>query len=296
MAANSRLIPAVLVALLMCGGCGDPNGETDDVPWTGDDVADARSIDAGPSDVAQGASDPVDPDLGEPTEDDAIPGSALLASLALRVGTAVIPMDPSFDPAIFEYVVDVPFWGADVTIHAQAEDSEASIEAAYGRDPIAVSDGRVTLDVPWASAAKATLEVASPSGSSYAYTISFSRRRSVVEATHISAAPNAGSHDEFGYSVAVSGDTIAVGIPGGDTWLTGSETRDDVYGDPDNDHASGYDSGGIYVFDTSGNVTAYLVAIDLNPQDPTIKSFGREDRVGTSVGIDGDILVAGAPG
>ena len=87
--------------------------------------------------------------------------------------------------------------------------------------------------------------------------------------------------DEFGTSVSISGDTIVVGAPTEDSNATG------VGGDQSNNSARR--SGAAYVFVRNGTTwtqQAYLKA-----------SNARATHVfGSSVSIDGDVLVVGAPG
>ena len=97
-------------------------------------------------------------------------------------------------------------------------------------------------------------------------------------------APNAEAGDEFGASVAISGDTIVVGTifeSSNQTSITNGSTV------TDNDLASG--SGAAYVFVRSGTTwshQAYLKA-------PNAEA---SDFFGASVAISGDTLVVGASG
>jgi hypothetical protein len=77
-------------------------------------------------------------------------------------------------------------------------------------------------------------------------------------------------NDRFGASVAISGDTIAVGAPG----------RND---------GGGSEEGAVYVFTQSASGGWQPVAV-LTPSDTG------NDVLGQSVAIDGDTIVAGAPG
>jgi hypothetical protein len=87
-------------------------------------------------------------------------------------------------------------------------------------------------------------------------------------------ASNPGLGDRFGEQVAISGDTIAVGVP-----------LEDSDGDQSNNNAA--DSGAVYVFKRSG--TAWS-------QDAYLKAgnIGTTDDFGRAVGVDGDTLVVGA--
>ncbi len=93
-------------------------------------------------------------------------------------------------------------------------------------------------------------------------------------------ASNTGANDLFGYSVAISGDTVVVGAPYEASSATG------VDGDQANNSAT--QSGAVYVFVRSGTTwsqQAYLKA----------SNTGAEDGFGYSVAISGDTVVVGAP-
>ena len=93
-------------------------------------------------------------------------------------------------------------------------------------------------------------------------------------------ASNTEANDLFGWSVAVSGDTVVVGTVGEDSVAVG------VNGDQANNSLPS--SGAAYVFVRSGNASnqqAYLKAS--NP--------GRSDRFGWAVAISGDTILVGAP-
>jgi len=102
--------------------------------------------------------------------------------------------------------------------------------------------------------------------------------------------------DGFGRSVAISGDTVVIGVPGDDGHVDGTDRYLGILGDPAHNMVSSYDSGAVYVLDLEGNVLAFLKALDIAPQDRTTKTLGWADRLGTSIAIDGNIVVAGAPG
>ncbi len=94
-------------------------------------------------------------------------------------------------------------------------------------------------------------------------------------------ASNTGFGDQFGVSVAVSGDTIVVGAPYEDSNATG------VDGNQADDSAD--QAGAAYVFTRSGTTwsqQAYLKA----------SNSGAVDRFGYSVAVSGDTIVVGAYG
>ena len=94
-------------------------------------------------------------------------------------------------------------------------------------------------------------------------------------------ASNTDTWDEFGTSVAISGDTVVVGAPGEASAATG------VNGNQDDDSA--YQAGATYVFVRSNGVWA---------QQAYLKAFNTSayDHFGGSVAISGDTVVVGAPG
>lgn len=94
-------------------------------------------------------------------------------------------------------------------------------------------------------------------------------------------ASNIGASDQFGYAVAISGDTLVVGAPGESSSATG------VNGNQSDNSAGS--SGAVYVFVRGGTVwsqQAYLKA----------SNTGSGDLFGLSVSLSGEILVVGAPG
>ncbi len=83
-------------------------------------------------------------------------------------------------------------------------------------------------------------------------------------------ASDAAASDFFGYSVAVSGDTVVVG----------------AFQD---DGAAGSDQGSAYVFTRSGSTWS-------EQQKLTATDAGAGDEFGNSVDLDGDVVIVGAPG
>ena len=94
-------------------------------------------------------------------------------------------------------------------------------------------------------------------------------------------APNSDAGDGFGKSLAFDGDTLVVGAPGEASALTGI--------DPSLNNNDASSSGAVYVFvrnDTTWTRQAYIKASNAE----------QNDEFGTSVAIDGDLLVVGAIG
>jgi len=93
-------------------------------------------------------------------------------------------------------------------------------------------------------------------------------------------ASNAGASDNFGWSVAASADTVAVGA------FQESSSATGVNGAQGNDNAAR--SGAAYVFVRSGNTWSQQAYIKASNTEA-------EDRFGWSIGVANDNLVVGAP-
>jgi len=116
-------------------------------------------------------------------------------------------------------------------------------------------------------------------GLSKTYQLVFDRGGAVLDQLVYGKASNPGSNDGFGYSVALSGDTLAVGA------YFESSAAVGVNGDQANDTASR--AGAVYVFVRSGKTwsqQAYLKA----------SNTGAGDNFGRAVALSGDTLAVGA--
>jgi uncharacterized delta-60 repeat protein len=93
-------------------------------------------------------------------------------------------------------------------------------------------------------------------------------------------ASNTGAHDNFGWSVAISGDLAVVGAPNEDSSTIGINNAP---------NESAGDAGAAYVFERSGSNWSQLAFLKAsNPTD--------QDRFGSSVSISGNTIVVGAHG
>jgi hypothetical protein len=118
-------------------------------------------------------------------------------------------------------------------------------------------------------------ELADNSGAAYV----FVRNAGVWTQQAFLKSANSGGSDKFGNSVAIQGDTIAVGAPGESSSATG------VNGVPDNNSAG---SGAVYIFGRNGGTWTQQAFLKTS-------NTGEGDLFGTSVALSGDVLVAGAP-
>jgi hypothetical protein len=93
-------------------------------------------------------------------------------------------------------------------------------------------------------------------------------------------ASNPENGDQFGYAVAISGDTLIVGAPTEDSSATGNN------GDQSNNDAA--DSGAVYLFSRSGAVWTQQRYLKASNTDTG-------DNFGAAVGLSVDTIVVGAP-
>ena len=102
----------------------------------------------------------------------------------------------------------------------------------------------------------------------------------IIQTTYLKAS-NAGAHDNFGWAVDMSGDTVAVSAVGEDSGASG------IGGDGSDNSIAG--SGAVYVFARSGSTWA---------EQAYIKSSNPDifDNFGWDLALSGDTLVVGAPG
>ena len=92
------------------------------------------------------------------------------------------------------------------------------------------------------------------------------------------------NQDQFGFSVAIDGDTIVVGA-----YNESSDTTEIIHGDDlSTTNDTGQDNGAVYVFRRTG-VTWRTKPISRLPMAWTFSGFGKE------VAIDGDTIVVGVP-
>lgn len=94
------------------------------------------------------------------------------------------------------------------------------------------------------------------------------------------AAGNLQDDDQFGASVAISGDVIVVGAPGEDSDIATALPNE-----------ASADSGAAYVFRNNGTAWVQEAMVKAT----SIGTTAAGDRFGTSVGVSGDTIIVGAP-
>lgn len=158
--------------------------------------------------------------------------------------------------------------------------SNSGASDAFGR-AVAISGDTLVIGAPNEGSGSTGVngnpnsESALQSGAAYV----FVRNGSVWTQQAYLKASNTGAYDSFGWSVAISGDTIVIGAHLEDSESTG------VNGSGANNNAE--NSGAAYVFQRSGTVwsqQAYLKA----------SNAGAGDLFGVAVAVSGDTVVVGA--
>ena len=99
-------------------------------------------------------------------------------------------------------------------------------------------------------------------------------------------ASNANDLDYFGWSVAVSGDTLVVGAIGEDSKVTG------INGDQSDNSET--DAGAVYVFIRNDRIWSQQAYLKASSTDRSDEFYQGGDEFGRSVAISGDTLVVGA--
>ena len=203
--------------------------------------------------------------------------NARLASLVVTSGV----LTPSFDPAVRTYGGGtVPFLTGAARITASAEDPAATIEVAgvvvaSGQQgpPLTLAPGPNVLVVRVTAADGTTVRDTT-------VTVVRQAASSLAQEAFVKAS-NTGAFDGFGTSIALDGDTLAVGAPSEASDATG------VNGDQNNDNKPA--SGAVYVFRRTGGIWA---------QEAYLKASNTDDldAFGFSLALDGDTLAVGAFG
>jgi hypothetical protein len=192
-------------------------------------------------------------------------------------GVAVSGIAPAIAlvPGVTDYVVDLPLLQSSVTVTATVATAGdtltiagESVPSGVPSAPIALSLGDNPVDI--------VVENRVGWRQSYRLTL---RRAALLAQYAYAKASNTGLGDGFGTSVAISGDTLAVGAYGEDSAATG------VNGDQSDNSVSS--AGAVYVFRRVGTTwqqEAYLKASNTHVGD----SFGY------SVALSGDTLAVSA--
>jgi len=209
--------------------------------------------------------------------DETASNDATLSSLTISSGQ----LDQLFVPAQPDYSAAVGFLKASVAVIATATDVNASIKinnltvsSGAGSPALELLEGVNAIDVTVTAEDGATTM-------NYTLTITRAMAASFAQQAYVKAS-NTDGGDQFGWSVALSGDTLAVGAyveAGNGVGVNSGAQADD---------AEAF-SGAVYVFTRSGGTWS---------QQAYIKASNAEgnDLFGYSVALSGDSLAVGAYG
>lgn len=193
---------------------------------------------------------------------------------ALLIAGATTP-PVAFDPGRTDYEADVHLFQGQVSITAVPAHPDAAV-TIHGT-PVDADNPSVTVVL---SLGENPIDVAVtfPGGETRVYHLVVRRAAELAQAAY-GKASNAEAGDSFGYSLALWGDTLAVGAPAEDSAATG------IDGDQDDDSADG--AGAVYVFLRTGSSWAQQAYLKGS-------NTGAGDAFGFSVALYGDTLAVGA--
>jgi hypothetical protein len=198
---------------------------------------------------------------------------ARLSDLVLSVGS----LDATFDPAGLSPAGSVGFLAGSVSVTPTAALAGSTITVAG----VPVASGEASAPIVLAEGANPiAIVVSAPGATTQAYTLTISRQSAAAFIASAQQVPLPDSSpligDGFGASVALAGDTLVVGVP-----TEGSNAGGTADAAPD--------SGGVFVYVRNGaswTQQAFLKA----------STVTEGDVFGSSVALQGDLLVVGAPG
>ncbi len=196
------------------------------------------------------------------------------ASLASVVVSGMAPVI-TLVPGTNEYVVELPLSQQSATLTATVATAGDTLTIAGTPVASGTPSAELTLSL---GDNPVDIVVDSPLGWQRTYRLILRRAPQVVQRAY-GKASNTGAGDDFGCSVALSGDTLAVGAFGESSAAQGAG------GDQDDD--SIFSSGAVYVFRRTG--TAWQQEAYLKASNP-----GASDQFGYRVALSGDTLAIGA--
>lgn len=179
-------------------------------------------------------------------------------------------------PGNSEYVVDVPLsqLAATVTVTAAKLDDEVTIAGTP------VSSGMPGPSMPLnLGSNQVDIVVENHLGWQRSYRLTIRRAAQIAQYAYAKASRTE-SGDLLGYSVALSGDTLAVGAHGEDSAAVGLD------GDATDNGAA--NSGAVYIFRHNGSAWQHEAYVKAS-------NTGAGDNFGWSVALSGDVLAVGAP-
>ncbi|MDH3637793.1 MAG: cadherin-like beta sandwich domain-containing protein [Gammaproteobacteria bacterium] len=190
-------------------------------------------------------------------------------------------LDQLFQSSQLDYTASVNYLVSSLQITAFSEDENASLTIAGSATASGTPSNPVSLDQ---GGNRIVITVTAQDGvSTRSYTLGIVRQKlqSFAQQAYVKAS-NTGSDDNFGRSVALSGDTLAVGAINEGSNGTG------VNGGAQADN-SALASGAVYVFTRSNGLWSQQAYIKASNTDAA-------DRFGASIALSGNTLAVGAFG
>lgn len=205
---------------------------------------------------------------GVNTNTDTLP----LNSLSISSGS----LDQTFQSNLSNYTATAGFIVQSLVVTATTAETGATVYV----NSIAVDANNKSASIELTAGADTSITISvKKNGLTQNYKVVVTRQAAgdFAQQAYIKAS-NTQATDHFGYALAISGDTLAVGVKDEDSSTDGIDST------PNESAAT---SGAVYVFKRSG--TTWL-------QEAYIKSSNSEanDRFGISVGVSGDTLVVGS--
>ena len=197
-----------------------------------------------------------------------------LSSLSLSIGS----LDPSFDAATLTYSASVNFTTTSITATPILSDTAASVTVNGTLTDSGAASASINLDEGENTITLVVLAEDDTTTQTYTVTVTRQAAAAFAQQAYIKAS-NTERFDSFGDSVALNGDTLAVGVQFEESNSTG------VGGDETNNDAD--QSGAVYVFTRTANVWTQQAYIKASNTDA-------DDNFGISVALDGDTLAVGA--
>jgi hypothetical protein len=201
---------------------------------------------------------------------------AALADIELSAGA----LDQVFQPGQFDYTSTVGYLATMTTVTPTTVDAAATVTvngvtvlSGSASDPIPLMVGANTITLIVTAADGVTTDT-------YTVTVTRESANQFAQRAYIKAS-NTDSGDNFGYSVALSGGTLAVGATGEASNATG------INGDQGN--TSQPDAGAVYVFTRNGTTWTQQAYVKASNTDSG-------DNFGYSVALSSDTLAVGATG
>ena len=199
---------------------------------------------------------------------------ATLADLELSAGS----LDQVFQPSQFDYTATVGFLTTETTVTPVLSDAAATVSV----NGVAVSSGSASAPISLAVGKNiitiiVTAEDAVTTGT-YTLTVTRESADEFAQQAYLKAS-HTDTGDNFGTSIALSGDTLAVGTFQEDSGATG------IDGNGSDNTAPG--SGAVYVFIRNGTAWSQQAYIKAS-------NTGSADRFGISLALSGDTLAVGA--